>query len=705
MVTTSLRALARALLLSILAAVAQAQSSDFTIIVLPDTQNEAQYYPNVMASQTQWIVANQSALNIQAVLGVGDIVNDGASDAQQQNADAAIKLLDNAGIPYLMAIGNHDYDGALMSGLGRSVTGFNNWWGPNRYAGKSYYQGNYPSGSNENFYSVLNIGGTNYLFLMLEFVPRNAALDWAESVLNANPDKSVILVTHSYMYVDGTRADRCDTNDMNNDNDGDEMWARLRKHANLMMTLNGHLTNGFASRRADMGDNGNLVNEVFANYQDLANGGDGWLRVMTFHPSMNTITIRTYSPFLNAYKTDSSNQFTLNMQRVITNTGAGTMSGKVRDTVTCQPLAGATVSTQGASTITDSNGRYTLSLPVGSNTLTASVSGYNSATATDNVADSFDTNVNLYLSAVAGPAPCTLNTASPSVTICTPSSNAMVTSPVQVAAGTTGSNTVSMIQIYVDGTAAYTTLGGTLNTSLAISSGTHRLTVQAKDSSGYFKQTESITVGPASTGGGGGGTGSCTPGAAPSVTICSPAANASVSSPVTVTAAVADSNPVSFTQVYVDGIGVYTVNSANVDTLLSMAAGTHRLTVQAKDSMGTYIKLTESVMVGSTSTGGGGGGSTGGTGTCTLGPSPSVTICPPTSGSSVSSPVSIIAGVSDTNPVSYTQVYVDGVASYTVKSATVNTSLAMSTGIHRVTVQAKDSAGLILKQTINVTVQ
>jgi hypothetical protein len=66
---------------------------------------------------------------------------------------------------------------------------------------------------------------------------------------------------------------------------------------------------------------------------------------------------------------------------------------------------------------------------------------------------------------------------------------------VQVIAGTTDSGTVSFIQAYVDGSPVVTQKGGTLNASLTMSSGTHRLTVQAKDSAGVvFKQTINITV-------------------------------------------------------------------------------------------------------------------------------------------------------------------------------------------------------------------
>jgi hypothetical protein len=88
---------------------------------------------------------------------------------------------------------------------------------------------------------------------------------------------------------------------------------------------------------------------------------------------------------------------------------------------------------------------------------------------------------------------CTLSTVNPSVTICQPAANATVSSPVQIVAGTTDSKTVQFLQIYVDGVKKYEVNGKTLNTSLAMTAGTHRLTVQAYDGV-YFKTTISITV-------------------------------------------------------------------------------------------------------------------------------------------------------------------------------------------------------------------
>ena len=59
------------------------------------------------------------------------------------------------------------------------------------------------------------------------------------------------------------------------------------------------------------------LNELFdvdvwtGRFEEEENGGDGYLRIMKFHPSKSTIDVTTYSPVLNQYKTDAYNQFTL----------------------------------------------------------------------------------------------------------------------------------------------------------------------------------------------------------------------------------------------------------------------------------------------------------------------------------------------------------------------------------------------------------
>jgi hypothetical protein len=88
---------------AIFAVCAKAQNGDFSVVVLPDTQYYSASYPAILNSQMQWIVKNAPALNIQMVLGVGDIVNNGGSATQWTAADSAYKQLDAAHIPYFAA--------------------------------------------------------------------------------------------------------------------------------------------------------------------------------------------------------------------------------------------------------------------------------------------------------------------------------------------------------------------------------------------------------------------------------------------------------------------------------------------------------------------------------------------------------------------------------------------------------------------------
>ena len=82
----------------------------------------------------------------------------------------------------------------------------------------------------------------------------------------------------------------------------------------------------------------------------------------------------------------------------------GTITGKVTDAETLEPIANATVTVDGYSTTTADNGTYTLAnLPVGTYTVTASATGYSDASQTDvEVLEGQITVVDFQLTAVAG---------------------------------------------------------------------------------------------------------------------------------------------------------------------------------------------------------------------------------------------------------------------------------------------------------------
>jgi len=679
----------------LLAGVAAGQS-DFSVILLPDTQNYSQFYPDTFKAQTNWIVANRAALNIQFVIGLGDIVNTAEDTTQWQNADAAIKILDAAGVPYALAIGNHDYDNESPGS--RQATMFNQYFGPSRYAAYTYYKEQYPTGSNENFYTTFTASGKNYLVLVLEMHPRDAALQWASSVVSSHPDYDVIVVTHSFMFVDGTRVDRCDTHDVSpqNGNTPEMMWEKwVSQQKNVIMVVSGHITKKVASRRTDMTSNGNIINQMLSNYQDWPNGGNGYLRILKFHPSTNKVDVQSYSPTLNNFLTDTDNQFTIDLHNPGSpGTGTGAVGGKVRDTSTCTALAGATVSVAGKSATTDANGNFSISLPAPSlYSITADTNGYQSDSEDRQVYEGYSTEADFYLAASSSTTSCPAGSTVPSVHICSPTDGSTVTSPVHVLATARSSTTINLSQIYIDGTAVWTGSGGNVDTNLPLSTGTHRLTVQSKDAAGtVFKSTVFITVSSSTSSGGG-----CTASSvSPSVTICSPTDGSTVNSPVHVVATSTSSTAVSFMQIYVDGTKVWQNAGGQLDTSVSISAGTHRVTVQAKNAAGQVFKSTVFITVSSSASGG--------TGCTASSVSPSVTICSPANGATVSSPVHVVATSTSSTAVSYMQIYLDGAKVWQNAGGQLDTSVSMSTGTHRLTVQAKNAAGQIFKSTVNITV-
>src|SRR5438309_2937847 len=104
----------------------------------------------------------------------------------------------------------------------------------------------------------------------------------------------------------------------------------------------------------------------------------------------------------------------------------------------------------------------------------------------------------LLLSSLASAsAPCQLNPTNQTVTICTPAANDFVQSPVHVVAGTTDSNMVTTMYIFVDNVLAYKVSGSTVDTFVNLGVGHHSLMVQAKDSTKKtFKQNFAVIMQP-----------------------------------------------------------------------------------------------------------------------------------------------------------------------------------------------------------------
>src|SRR4051812_12575552 len=480
---------------------AQAPPDDFSIVVLPDPQNYSQFHPEIFKQQTRWIVDHRAEFNTQFVIGVGDMVNHPDSTTEWQNADEAIEVLDAAAMPYAMAIGNHDYDGLHPSS--RGATAFNHWFGVARYAANPAFKSAL-NDSTENFYETPTVGNTEYLVLTLEFYPRDATIEWADVVLAQYPNDPVIVVTHSFMYIDNTRVDVCDTNDMNpaNGNNGNALWQKfIARHENIFLVVSGHISRKAQSQRTDPGMNGRLVMQTLQDWQDYPNGGDGWLRVYTFHPANNSVDVRTYSPYRDsigktAWLTDAENQFSFPISAHVSPASAtGKVKGKVRVARTgssndCSPVPGVEVEVAGFDAITDTNGIYEVDVPA-PNTYAVALDapGWSANTEQSAPWPGFTDQVEVFASGSSPspppppppPPPTSCGASVTGVNICTPGSGASVSSPFEVQAAAKSSVSVTLMQVYLDGALLKSMTGSAIDVSISAAAGTHRLTVQAKD--------------------------------------------------------------------------------------------------------------------------------------------------------------------------------------------------------------------------------
>lgn len=278
----------------------------FTIVWWPDTQFYGISAQNALA---RWCIANKATLNIQFVGGLGDLVDDASDSDEWDSIDDAVAMLDADGsIPYMMAIGNHDYDTVGT----RDASTFNTYFPQSRYTGQSWWNGGfYEAGTSINSYLLLAIGGIDWIFINLEFGPRQAALTWAGGLLSTYSTRRAMLFTHSYMYRDDTR---CGSGDSYNPHsyigsdvhDGDEMWDELVKlYENVWFVQSGHDLSDGLGYREDSGDNGNTVRQCLANYQVLTTLG--WLRYYVISPANDSVQAVTYSPLRGGFLTDADN--------------------------------------------------------------------------------------------------------------------------------------------------------------------------------------------------------------------------------------------------------------------------------------------------------------------------------------------------------------------------------------------------------------
>jgi hypothetical protein len=303
--------------LSIPAGVARADEID-RIVFLPDTQKYSESRPEIYEAQTRWIAENAEAMNIRFVSHLGDIVENGGYDTHSPNnqtewdrARAAMGLLDGV-VPYGMTIGNHDFDNwyAPQDGSSQFLAHF----GTDRYDRQPWWGGSSPDGLSS--YQSVQVAGRDMLFLHLKPDIPAETMQWAQGVLDAHPETPAVISTHIYMKENGRTKfgymDFYDTTGTWQGHSGDEIFDLLvAPNPQVFLVQCGHVS----AERFQVSTNqlGLEVYEMLADYQNRADGGQGFLRILEFDENLGEIRVRTYSPWLDAWETDADSQFAIPM--------------------------------------------------------------------------------------------------------------------------------------------------------------------------------------------------------------------------------------------------------------------------------------------------------------------------------------------------------------------------------------------------------
>ena len=301
-------------------------AADFGFIAVPDTQyyseNTARNASStgnpaidtgavaaIFNAQTQWIVNNRDTLRIPFVSHMGDIAQNGdAYESEWLVADGALARLENPattlrahGIPWGVAPGNHDQQ--PIADAGGVTNYYTKYFNFTRWADRPYYGGHFGMKrtlttdaapnyqANTNNYQLFSAGGLDFIIVHLEYDARSVSnyqmvLDWADALLKAYPDRRAIVTSH---WIINTG------NPATFSTQGQAIYDNLKDNPNLFLLLCGHVHGeGF---RADTYQ-GRTVYSILSDYQETKNGGNGFLRILTFKPSTNKIRVESYSPTL-----------------------------------------------------------------------------------------------------------------------------------------------------------------------------------------------------------------------------------------------------------------------------------------------------------------------------------------------------------------------------------------------------------------------
>jgi hypothetical protein len=266
-----------------------------------------------------------------------------------------------------------------------------------------------------------------------------------------------------------------------------------------------------------------------------------------------------------------------------------------------------------------------------------------------------------------------VNVARPTVALSTPRDGVSIGSPVniQAAASPTAGHRISGWRIYVDGNRVYrSSWTSTINASIPMNFGTHKVVIRAWDTSGAFgDQRVKLDVTDR-----------------PAVTVSFPAPGLNVNSPIHLSASATPSSghSISAWHIYLDGVAVYKTGAMNaIRANITSTPGQHDLLVRTWDSSGAFGDQRFSLQVEPVA----------------------VNIASPLDRASLNSPVNIQATASSAHRITGWRIYADSKKMFSQSGGTsINADFKLVSGAHRIVVRAWDNTGMSGSDVTNIVV-
>ncbi|MBE5737728.1 MAG: hypothetical protein E7348_04940 [Clostridiales bacterium] len=276
-----------------------ADTQSYTVVIDPDDPNRR---VNTLEQMYKWIGDNKEDLNIVLMNHLGDVTQNATPLEWKISGEYIEKYIEANGIPYNIAVGNHDVDSPYY-GVGAVFRDTRNFdaefdlqdriMAQFENIGWARFGGSYDGDSSRNVYMFLE-GGTGenvepYIVFVMEFGPTKEVVQWVQDKLVEYSNYNAIILTHCYFDTHGNLTTWNAQNtggDFAEAYEGIQIWNEVAsKYDNVVMVNCGHSQNQQVQIRVNENEFGNGVVQILSDPSAMITGfpsGKGIIELMCF---------------------------------------------------------------------------------------------------------------------------------------------------------------------------------------------------------------------------------------------------------------------------------------------------------------------------------------------------------------------------------------------------------------------------------------